>query len=254
MAFLDSQSDSQQEGRFIMTSHSQVSEPVFQTVTGGQISLSRLSDVEYEFLDIIFKKYNPKLDWTRFAAWWNAKFNAIGLPTTSVVHRICQDLEARLGIKQGKVSLPDYRDFLAELIDSQFASRQEFCRATGVDPGQLSRVLAKRDNLSLKVLPQILEVLDAQLVIQTEEESRAQTSIDQAITALAAVLRQQTKRPASSPTKSQGFLSTEDSEKEGMELPNWRKSFPNVHNIEKVADHARSVAEAWMPLMIPVAA
>jgi len=182
-----------------MTSHAQAPGPIYQTITGGQIALSDLNEAEYGFLDMVARNYNAKQDWTRFAAWWNAKFNASGLPTASVVYRICQDLEARLGISQGKVSPPDYRDCLAELIDAQFGSRQEFCRATGVDPGQLSRVLARRDNLSMKVLPQVLEVLHARLVIQTEADSRAHTSIDQAIATLAAVLRPQSKQMGAVP-------------------------------------------------------
>jgi len=100
------------------------------------------------------------------------------------VYRICQDLEARLGINQGKVSPPDYRDFLAELVDTQFGSRQEFCRATQLDPGQLSRVLSSRADLSMKVLQKVLEALHAQLVIQREEESCAATSIDAAAEAI----------------------------------------------------------------------
>jgi hypothetical protein len=166
--------------------------PVYQTITGGRILLSKLSDVEYGFLLLVAKKYNSRQEWTRFAAWWNAEFNATGLSTSSVVYRICQDLEARLGINQGKVSPPDYRDFLAELIDTQFGSRQEFCRATELDPGQLSRVLASRGDLSMKVLQKVLEVLHAQLVIQTEEESCAQTSIDRAAKVIAALIAQRT--------------------------------------------------------------
>jgi hypothetical protein len=161
---------------------------VYQTITGGRIPLSNLSDEEYRFLEVVAKKYGSRQDWTRFAAWWNANFNAAGLNTSSVIYRICQDLEARLGIDQGKVSLPDYRDFLAELIDTHFGSRQEFCKATEVDPGQLSRVLANRGDLSMRVLQQVLEVLHAKLVIQTEEESRAQTSIDRATQAIAAAI------------------------------------------------------------------
>jgi transcriptional regulator with XRE-family HTH domain len=172
-----------------MTSLAQVSGPIYQTITGGHIALSGLSEAEYDFLDIVAKKYSPKQDWTRFAAWWNAKFNVSGLPMKSVVYRICQDLEVRLGINQGKVAPPDYRDYLSELIDAQFSSRQDFCRATGVDPGQLSRVLASRDNLSIKVLLQVLEVLHARLVIQTKQDSPAQTSIDRAIDGIAESLR-----------------------------------------------------------------
>jgi transcriptional regulator with XRE-family HTH domain len=183
-----------------MASQAQASGPIYRTITGTQIPLSGLSEAERGFLDLVAKKYGPKQDWTRFAAWWNARFSASGLPTTSVAYRVCQDLDARLGITQRKVVLPDYRDYLAELIDAQFGSRQEFCRATGVDPGQLSRVLANRDNLSMKVLMQVLEVLHARLVIQTEDDARAQTSIDRAAAALANAARSPTLPETPPPT------------------------------------------------------
>jgi transcriptional regulator with XRE-family HTH domain len=103
----------------------------------------------------------------------------------SPVYRICQDLEARLGIHQGSVSAPDYRDFLADLIEGRFGSRAEFCQATGVDPGQLSRVFAGRADLSLRALQKVLEVLQARLIIQTEDQAREQTSVARAEEALA---------------------------------------------------------------------
>jgi len=56
-----------------------------------------------------------------------------------------------------------------------------------VDPGQLSRVLANRADLSMKVLQKVLEVFQAHLVIQTQEELRARTSIDEAAAAIAQV-------------------------------------------------------------------
>jgi hypothetical protein len=216
-----------------------------------------LSDAEYTLLDAIAKKYNAQQDWTRFAAWWNAKFTASGLPTTSVVYRISQDLEARLGIDQGKVSPPDYRDYLTELIDAKFGTRQEFCRATGVDPGQLSRVLATRDNLSMKVLLQVLEVLDARLVIQTHEDSRAQTSIDQAAQAIRAALNihSQQSDPAAGPAPACPEPSPPANTQSAAAMPpEWRHSFPNVHDIENVAACAHTVAEHQMPLMIADAA
>ncbi len=159
--------------------------PVYQTITGRRITLSRLSRSEKEFLSNVGRKYHARLEWTRFAAWWNAEFNKSGLATKSPVYRICQDLEARLGIQQGSVSPPDYRDFLADLIDEQFGSRLEFCRATGVDPGQLSRVFAGRADLSLRALQSVLAVLQAQLVIQTKEQARELTSVHRAEEALA---------------------------------------------------------------------
>jgi hypothetical protein len=161
----------------------------YATITGRRILLSKLSKVERTFLGQVRRQYKARLEWTRFAAWWNAEFNGAGLSTTSVVYRICQDLEARLGIDQAKVSPPDYRDFLADLIEVQFGSRQEFCKATAVDPGQLSRVFAGRADLSIKALQKVLEVLHAHLVIQTDEETRAQTSIARAEEALALASR-----------------------------------------------------------------
>src|SRR5438874_3988072 len=152
----------------------------YQTITGRRLPLSKLSRSEKDFLSRVRQKYHAWLGWTRFAAWWNAEFTRAGLSTKSPVYRICQDLEARLGIHQGSVSPPDYRDFLADLIDGRFGSRQEFCQATGVDPGQLSRVFAGRADLSLRALQKVLTVLQAQLIIQTKEQARELTSIDRA--------------------------------------------------------------------------
>ena len=158
---------------------------VYRTITGRLIPLSKLTKSERDFLSRVRQKYGARLEWTRFAAWWNAEFTKTRLSGKSPAYRICQDLEARLGIDQGSVSQPDYRDFLADLIDAQFGSRQEFCRAAGVDAGQLSRVFAGRADLSLRALQKLLEVLQAQLVIQTQEQAREQTSVTRAEEALA---------------------------------------------------------------------
>jgi transcriptional regulator with XRE-family HTH domain len=160
------------------------STPSYQTITGRRIPLGKLSRSEKQFLATVRQKYHARLEWTRFSAWWNAEFTKSGLSTKSAVYRICQDLEARLGIHQGSVSAPDYRDFLADLIDEQFGSRLEFCQATGVDPGQLSRVFAGRADLSLRALQKVLGVLQAQLIIQTKEQARELTSIRRAEEAL----------------------------------------------------------------------
>jgi hypothetical protein len=145
--------------------------------------------LEKELLSRVRQKYHSRLEWTRFAAWWSAEFTKTGLGMKSPVYRICQDLEARLGIHQGSVSPPDYRDSLADLIDGRFGSRLEFCQATEVDPGQLSRVFAGRADLSLRALQTVLQVLQARLVIQTEAESREQTSVARAEEALALATR-----------------------------------------------------------------
>jgi hypothetical protein len=103
-----------------------------------------------------------------------------------VVYRICKDLEARLGIAEGKVAPPDYRDYLADLIEERYGSRYRFCQESGVDPGHLSRVFASRSELSLQSLHHILEALHAALVIQPEEDLAAKLSPARAARALAA--------------------------------------------------------------------
>jgi transcriptional regulator with XRE-family HTH domain len=149
----------------------------YLTITGRRIALSKLNKPEKTFLAMVGKKFKAGPEWTRFAAWWYGEFARARLSAASPAYRICQDLEARLGIDQGKVSPPDYRDYLADLIDSEFGSRQEFCKRTGVDPGQLSRVFAGRADLSIRALQAVLEVLHARLVIQTDAQVREQTRV-----------------------------------------------------------------------------
>jgi hypothetical protein len=105
-----------------------------------------------------------------------------------LAYRICQDLEARLGIAQGKVAPPDYRDYLADLIDEKYGSRYRFCKETGIDPGQLSRVFASRSDLSLEALKKLLQVLGAALVVQPEDDLKANTSPEEASRVLAGVV------------------------------------------------------------------
>jgi transcriptional regulator with XRE-family HTH domain len=168
------------EGRFMTT-------PRYQTITGRTLDMSKLSADERRFLSAVQAKYETAPAWTEFAAWRISNFAESGLPADSVVYRLCQDLEARLGISQGKVAPPDYRDYLADLIDERYGSRYKFCRETGVDPGQLSRVLAGLSELSLPSLKRILEVLHAALVIEPDDSVAERLAPEQASRALAEV-------------------------------------------------------------------
>lgn len=139
----------------------------YPTITGRKLPLSGLTSVEAEFLRAVRDKYDTDPTWTGFASWWVAEFQRAEVPLTSVAFRICGDLEARLGIAQGRVAKPDYRDYLLDLIGEKYGSRYEFCRQTGVDPGQLSRVFASKADLSLPRLIELLRQLDARLVVET---------------------------------------------------------------------------------------
>ena len=162
---------------------------VFQTITGRPLDVERLDAKEREFLAAVQARYKKEPAWSEFAAWWPKALQQGGLSAESVVYRICQDLEARLGIAQDKVAAPDYRDYLADLIDERHGSRDRFCEATGIDPGHLSRILVGRSELSLQTLQRILEQLGAALVIESGMASTERCSRERAIRALAAAVR-----------------------------------------------------------------
>jgi transcriptional regulator with XRE-family HTH domain len=161
----------------------------YQTITGRTLELGGLRDEERAFLAAVQRTYGKGPEWSAFAAWWIEELRRSGLPVESITYRICQDLEARLGIAQGKVGPPDYRDYLVDLIEERYGSRYRFCKESGVDPGHLSRVLASRSELSLQSLQRILDALHAALVIQPEEDLAERVSPRRAAEALAAVAR-----------------------------------------------------------------
>jgi len=160
---------------------------VYETITGRTLDLRDLSGRERTFLAAVREKYREKPEWSRFSAWWTDRFNDSEWEDDSPVFRICQDLEARLGIAQGKVAAPDYRDYLADLIEERYGSRYRFCKETGVDPGHLSRVLASRSELSLRTLQSLVQNLGAALIIQRQDTVAQTSSPDRAIERLATV-------------------------------------------------------------------
>lgn len=160
----------------------------YQTITGRELDLGNLNPEERNVLAAVHKKYGSQPEWTAFGSWWVGEFERSVLDADSVVYRICQDLEARLGIAQGKVAPPDYRDYLADLIEEQYGSRYRFCKATGIDPGQLSRVFANRADLSLPTLQKIMEALRAALVVQAQDRLYAQISPEEANRTLAGAM------------------------------------------------------------------
>ena len=83
------------------------------------------------------------MEWSKCAALWAREFDKRGLQREGLAYRICQDLEARLGIAQSKVAPPDYRDYLADL--------------------------------SLDALVKLLHALGAALVVQPEDALKAKS-------------------------------------------------------------------------------
>lgn len=164
-------------------------ERIFRTITGRTVDLRKLDNREREFLAAVQRRYQRGPEWSEFSAWWTQEFRQSGLPVESVTYRVCQDLESRLGIAHGRVSPPDYRDYLADLIEERYGSRYRFCKETGVDPGHLSRVFASRSELSLQTLQRVLQEVHAALVIQPEEDLADRLSPRRAMDELAAAVR-----------------------------------------------------------------
>lgn len=162
-----------------------MSPSTYQTITGRRLDLADLGTSERKFLAGVQGLYAQAPEWSEFSARWMESFQKAEIPAASLSYRICQDLEARLGIAQGKVAPPDYRDYLADLIEERYGSRYRFCQETGVDPGHLSRVLSSQAELSLQNLQRILTALHAALVIRPEEELESSFSPESAARELA---------------------------------------------------------------------
>ena len=159
----------------------------YRTITGRSLDLRKLGREERPFIASVLGFYKNGVEWSKFAALWVRDFEKRGLNPDGLAYRICQDLEARLGIAQGKVAPPDYRDYLADLIEERYGSRYKFCKETGIDPGHLSRVFASRSDLSLEALKKLLNVLGAALVVEPDDALKANASPEEASRALAGV-------------------------------------------------------------------
>ncbi|MBI4617688.1 MAG: hypothetical protein HY720_29015 [Planctomycetes bacterium] len=157
---------------------------VFVTMTGRAVDLGAVNKEEREALAAVVERYRAQPEWTRFASWWMKELAKRGIEDRSALYRICDDLEARLGIAQGKASPPDYRHYLLALIEERYGSRYKFCMETGVDQGQLSRIMAGKGDFSMESLSKVLRALRASLVVQKEEEVRELASPEEASRAL----------------------------------------------------------------------
>jgi len=164
----------------------QTKDIVHRTLTGRSLNLTRLTEAERFALAAVLNEYRKEPDWTRFAARWMKALSRQGIGPDSVLFGVCDDLEARLGIAQGKASPPDYRHYLLAMIEERYGSRYKFCKETGIDQGQLSRILAGQADFSFESLRRLLRVLHASLVVATDESLRAAAKPDEACRTLEA--------------------------------------------------------------------
>lgn len=82
-------------------------------LTGLPVTVRSAAD--RELAGAALNLYAQSPEWTAFAAWSIAELARRGIGADSPAWRVCQDLEARLGIAQGKVAEPGALDFEADL-------------------------------------------------------------------------------------------------------------------------------------------
>jgi hypothetical protein len=148
---------------------------IYETLENGKYDLKALSAKEQGFLKRVFDYYHQKPDRSLFSNYWLREGQKVwaGTPRKEVVDlpifNICLDLEMRLGIGQGYMRLPDYRDKLQGIIDDKFQSRYQFCKKTGISQDTLSRILNKRREPSLRLLKTILDALGYEISFQKKQ-------------------------------------------------------------------------------------
>lgn len=146
---------------------------IYTTLENEKFDRDQLPVKQQEFLARVLRYYAKDPSWDEFAHFWLSKGNAWkGIKGKELVklplYKICQDLEARLGIKQGYTRERDLRDDIEELVQNNFGSNYKFCQATGIDQGFLSNVLKKRKNFSISKLEMALHRVGYKLTIQKE--------------------------------------------------------------------------------------
>jgi hypothetical protein len=148
---------------------------IYTTLENERFDQDLLPPAHKSFLVKVFGKYSQNPSWDEFGHFWLGRGKKLwkGITGTKLIalplYKICQDLEARLGIQQGYTRERDYRDDLDEIIRAEFPSRYQFCAMTATDQGFLSNVLKKRKNFSIAQLEEKLRKIGYRLSIQKEE-------------------------------------------------------------------------------------
>lgn len=147
----------------------------YTTLTGRQYDLTQLTPGQHSFLAGVYRWFQQVPGWDEFSSGWvslarGQLWTEGALPVGHPVYRICQDLATRLGVAEGRVARPDYRDRLADLIEERFGSRYRFCKVAGIDQGHLSRILAGKGDLSAKSLQALLDALRVEFATIDRDE------------------------------------------------------------------------------------
>jgi hypothetical protein len=156
----------------------------YKTLNGEIFDFNQLTDEQKAIYNVVKSFYDTNPEWTEFSNFWITKIREAftneepSLVVEEPIYKICQDLESRLGIRQGYAREPDYRDLLADIISIHFKSRYQFCKEIEIDEGYLSNVLNRKKHLSVEKLEEILERTNYRSAfIEKTGESRDKLSI-----------------------------------------------------------------------------
>jgi len=147
----------------------------YVTLDNQTISLEGLFGKGKAFIRKAFSLYEKKVDWNEFSNFYIGEIqNLFGpVPRKEIVKsplfKLCGDLEMRLGVEQGQTRLPDYRDALENLIDSEYGSRYQFCKHANISQDTLSRILNKKREPSVDLLVRILDSLGYEMTFQRKQ-------------------------------------------------------------------------------------
>jgi hypothetical protein len=143
----------------------------YRKITGRAIDTDGLSPRQKDLLSTIFEEYRKRPDWGRFSSFWinliREELDALKPDdgTNHPLYLIAQDLEMRLGISQGAVAEPDYRDYLYDRIKEKFGSRYRFSKETGIPESFLSQVFSGKKDFSIETLCRAADALDLKLAL-----------------------------------------------------------------------------------------
>jgi hypothetical protein len=144
----------------------------YRTLKHEIYDLDALPPDQQSMYEAVWEFYQQGPDWDTFTAFWLAHIERLQPQLTrqeiteTPIFKICEDLDARLAINQGYTRPSDYRDELQMIIEQKFPSRYAFCQTIGLDEGYLSRVLNKRQHISMKKLAHILDAIGYEVTIR----------------------------------------------------------------------------------------
>lgn len=151
---------------------------------GRQIILVDLDEDERKLVKRLRRRATTHPDWNDFENYWIKAVGDFYLDrglsrkevTQTAVWKIAQDLCSRIGIEQGLVRVPDYRDELEAFIREHFKTRREFCKETGISEDMLSHVLSRRKHLAIDTLEDALAKIGYSLRIAPLPEEATKAS------------------------------------------------------------------------------